>query len=227
MTSVEAVAWKNSKMPGPTTNMDTLIANGTSAPLSMAIALIVFSASALVILVVPALWHWKVRNVGACSLIFHLTLGNLCTFINAIIWPNENYASWWNGVGLCDIENNIKWPYITGVTCATACITRNLAVVLDVDRSELNTTIARKHRKMLLELAFCFAIPVLQIPLHYVVQDNRYFIQAIGGCGPVFDQSWPSIVIMYIWPLLFSLLNCYYACKYPIESHGAVTDKNI
>lgn len=176
-----------------------------------AIILPLLSSLAIIILIVPFIWHCRLRNIGACSLVFYLSLSNIFTFLNAIIWPTEDYNNWWNGAGLCDIEAKLKWPCVTGLACATLCITRNLANVLDIDRTEISQTRATRRWKTVLDLAICFAVPLLQIILHYIIQYNRYYILAIGGCTPSFDRSWPTIVIMYIWPLIFCLLNCYYA----------------
>jgi hypothetical protein len=100
---------------------------------------------------------------------------------------------------------------VTGLACSTLCITRNLANVLDVDRAEVLPTRASKRRKVAIDLAICFTIPVLQIALHYIIQVNRYYIVTISGCAPSFDNSWPTIVIMFMWPPIFCLVNCYYA----------------
>lgn len=190
-------------------NADDTIPNDTKSV--QAILLPIFSLLAIILLTVPFIWHWRLRNIGSCSLIFYISLANFFTFINAIIWPTENFDSWWNGAGLCDIEAKLKWPCVTGLACATLCITRSLANVLDIDRAEVLQTRASKRKKAVVDFAICFTIPVLQIALHYIIQVNRYYIMAIGGCAPSFDNSWPTIVIMYIWPLIFCLINCYYA----------------
>ncbi len=188
--------------------------NSTYPKSAEAILLSTFASLAIILLIVPFLWHWRLENVGACSLIFFISLGNFFTFINVIIWPTEDFDSWWNGAGLCDIEAKLKWPYVTGLACATLCITRNLANVLDVDRAEISPTRASKKRKVAVDLAICFTVPVLQIALHYIIQPNRYYITTIGGCEPSYDNSWPTIVIMFMWPLIFCLITCYYASTY-------------
>lgn len=180
---------------------------------AQAIALPMFASFAIILLIVPFIWHWRVQNIGACSLIFYITLANFITLVNAIIWPTEDYDSWWNGVGLCDIEVKLRYPLVTGLSCATLCVTRKLAIVLDVDRAEVSQTRATKRKAVIVDLAICFTVPILQIALHYIIQINRYYISAIGGCTPSYDNSWPTIIIMYIWPVAFCLLNCYYASK--------------
>ncbi len=190
--------------------MDTTdLSNPTISP--HAIVLPILSGLAILLLIVPFIWHYRNKNVGACSLIIYITLNNLFTFINAIIWPNEDYDNWWKGYGLCDIEAKLQYPLTTGIACATLCITRNLANVLDVDRAVLAETKATRRNKMIIDFTICFGVPILQIGLHYIVQPNRYVITAIAGFLASFDNSWPTIVLMFIWPLIFSITNCYYA----------------
>lgn len=64
---------------------------------------------------------------------------------------------------------------------------------------------------MLKDCLFCFAVPVLQIALHYVIQINRYTVMTIYGCVDATDLSWPSIVIVQIWSPIFACLNVYFA----------------
>src|SRR5690348_7283483 len=58
----------------------------------------------ILILIVPFIFHLRARNTGACALIAYLSLYNLMVLVNAIVWPDENYAEWFDGVGLCDVE---------------------------------------------------------------------------------------------------------------------------
>ena len=182
-------------------------------PLSAeAIALPTFTCIGILIIIVPFTWHYRNSNVGTCSLILFVTLANFFTFVNAIIWPTDDYKNWWLGYGLCDIEAKLQFPYMTGVGCATLCITRGLAIAIDVDRAEMLQTRSSKRRKVLTDLALCFALPILQIILHYIIQPNRYYIEPIGGCAASFDNSWPTVAIMFMWPLILCLINCYYVC---------------
>lgn len=106
-------------------------------------------------------------------------------------------------------------PYslVTGVNSSTMCITRNLALMFDTDKQIVAPTRAMRRRKIWTDVGICFGIPIMQAALHYIIQLNRYYVLVIGGCAPSFDNSWPTIVIMYIWPVIFGLVNCYYAGK--------------
>ncbi|KFY12473.1 hypothetical protein V492_03848, partial [Pseudogymnoascus sp. VKM F-4246] len=130
--------------------------------------------------------------------------------VNVLIWPDNNFSDWWDGVVLCDIEVKIFWPMTVGIAASTMAITRSLAAVLDVENAELNPSRGVKRRRMLVDLAICYAVPLLIVGLHHIVHNRRYSIVAIGGCLDDYSLSWPTILIIYIWPLIFTLINVYY-----------------
>ncbi|OBT43783.1 hypothetical protein VE00_06314 [Pseudogymnoascus sp. WSF 3629] len=171
----------------------------------------ILSLLSILILIVPFIFHLRARNTGACALIAYLTLFNLMVFTNILIWHDNNFADWWDGAILCDIEVKLTWPITVGVAASTMAITRSLAIVLDVENAELNPSKAQRRRKVLVDLAICFAVPLLIVGLHHVVHNRRYLIVAIGGCTDSYSGSWVSILIIWIWPLVFTLINVYYA----------------
>lgn len=177
------------------------------------VALMIFSFLGLSLLIPPLIVQYQIRNIGQCFMIICVFLANFFTFINAVIWPNFSYADWWDGAVLCDIEAKLYWAIFTGVTCATVCTTRRLALAIDPNNLTINTTRSDRMRATIEDFLICLTIPVIQICLHYVIQYNRYYVAAVIGCIASYDNSWPTIVINYIWPPLFSLLNCYYASK--------------
>lgn len=196
-------------------NSSSLLAFATSPNLqAQAITLPLFSSISIALIIIPFVWHYRNKNLPACTLFAWLILSNLFTFVNAIIWPNEDYASWWDGAGLCDIEAKLYWPIFTGIPCAVCCILRNLAKVLRIDRATMNTTKKQRRCMLIVDCLICFLVPFLQIVLHYCIQPNRYIIEAVGGCAASFDQSWPTIAIMYVWPVIFALAGCYYCGKF-------------
>jgi hypothetical protein len=49
--------------------------------------------------------------------------------------------------------------------------------------------------------------------LHYVVQDHRYIINAITGCEAPYHSSWPSTVLVFIWPSVELFVTSIYCSK--------------
>lgn len=182
---------------------------------AQAIAIPIFGTIALLLLIAPFVVQARGGNIGQCAQFFWISLCNFFTVTNAIIWPNFNWMDWYNGHGYCDIQAKLFFPTFTGVACATVCITRRLALAVDPNKMQISETRRQRVQAATEDLLICFLFPVLQIALHYVVQYGRYYITAIGGCLASYDNSWPTILIMYIWPLIFSLINCYYSGQSP------------
>lgn len=165
-----------------------------------AILLPVFATIAC-ILCVPILFnHIKSRNLAASVLIFWIVLENVYNLINPLIWPTNDFQSWWDGVGFCDFESKLRLAAYIGYISALVCIYRQLAIILDVEQIVPVPSPAQRRRRMVIELTLCFALPVYIMVAHYLVQSGRYYIFAITGCVPILDSSWPSIVLVLIWP---------------------------
>ena len=158
-------------------------------------------------------WYIQNRNLAAASLVFWIVLANFINFVNALIWPRDNISQWFLGYGLCDVEVKLEVAgYVAGIG-SIICIHRNLARVLDTENTIIQETRKDRRKRLLLELWLCFGFPVFMMFLHYVVQPNRYNIYAIVGCATNFHNSWPSIVLIYIWPLILCIIATYYASK--------------
>ncbi|KAI9677432.1 MAG: a-factor receptor [Caeruleum heppii] len=175
-----------------------------------AVALPILALLSVVLAVPPFAWHIKNRNVAACSLIAWISLINFFVFINALIWPTDYTSRWWDGVGLCDIEVKLTWASSVGASGSLACIMRNLAKVMDVERATINPSRAQRRRNLILDLLWCFACPIYIMIADYFVQSNRYYIFTISGCTPAIDNSWVAIILVLIWAPLLCLVESYY-----------------
>jgi pheromone a factor receptor len=193
--------------------MDNSTSSDSYSTGANAIALPIFAALALAVTYTPLRMLYKVKNIPVCTLIIVIGIQNFFTLLNAILWPNNNQSTWWMGDGLCDIQVELKAPLFTALATSTACLTKSVADAVNINKTRFIQTRAMRQRKVLIECLFCFAVPVLQMILHYVVQANRYAIAPIYGCADVVDNSWPTIAILYAWPPIFALLNAYYAGK--------------
>ncbi|KAI9748081.1 MAG: a-factor receptor [Lichina confinis] len=184
-----------------------------------AIALPILAIFSIVLVVPPGIWHVKNRNVGACSLLFWITLANLFVFMNALIWPTDNIGSWWRGYGLCDVQVKLTWGFAAGSAGSIACIMRNLARVMDVDRAVVRTTQAQRRRQTIVDLLWCFGCPIYVMSVDYIVQTYRYYIFTVAGCTPAIDSSWLAIVLVIIWGPIFCLLAAFYCVLVIIRLH--------
>ncbi|ESZ90787.1 hypothetical protein SBOR_8835 [Sclerotinia borealis F-4128] len=185
---------------------------GTNYPVSAnAITLPIFSIIFIILLIVPFRLLYRVSNIAACSLVIINIISLIFVAMNAIIWPTDNLSNRWSGHIVCDIQVLVRQALYTAMASTTCCITKFLARAVDTDNACLHETAAMKRRKVIKDCLFCFTIPVLQVALHYVIQLNRYTVMTIYGCVDATDLSWPSIVIVHIWPPIFACLNVYFA----------------
>jgi len=177
----------------------------------LAVAIPALSIIAIILCLPPFIWHVKNGNMAASSLVLWISLDNFFAFVNALIWPTDDTASWWNGSVLCDIEIKLMLAATAGLTGSMACIMRNLAQVMDTTR--IGSSLAQKKRELAVNVFLCFGCPAYLMAIHYVVQPSRYYIFAISGCTASYDNSWPSIVLVFMWPPILCFLAVYYCSK--------------
>ncbi|KAA8910909.1 GPCR fungal pheromone mating factor [Sphaerosporella brunnea] len=173
----------------------------------------------LLLCIVPLAWHWQNKNTAACFLIIWLSIFNLCSFINSFIWPDDiAVLTGWEGGIYCDIQIKILIAGFTGHLGAMAAIARNLAVILSDDAPVVRTRAVRR-RELYKDLALCLAVPILMMAVHYIVQPRRYTLVAITGCTAAVDRSWPTVVLIFIWPPIVALMAGYYAALVVYRLH--------
>jgi len=184
----------------------------SSFPITPAtVAVPVLALMTLILDIAPLAWHIRNRNLAASSLVSWILLSNFMNMVNAFIWPTDNVTSWFNGSGLCDIEVKLTIAGGFGIVGSLLCIMRSLAQVLDTKRTILSPSQAKRHWKTAIDCLLCFGGPIYSMAIHYVVQPNRYFIFAISGCTISYDNSWPKLVLILIWPPILCLVAVYYS----------------
>lgn len=187
--------------------------DSTSPLFPTAVTVPVLALLTLIVDIPPLAWHIRNRNYAATSLVCWVMLSNVMNFINALIWPTDDTANWWMGSGLCDVEVKLMIAVSFGFAGSLLCIMRNLAKVLDTKRAVLSTSRAERRKKFAFECLLCFGGPLYSMAVHYIVQPSRYYIFAISGCTTSYDDSWPKLVLILIWPPILCLLVVYYSGK--------------
>ena len=181
-----------------------------------AIILPILALLSILILLIPLRFHYRAHNTGAWALCLVIILENFLSLINVLIWPRANFDGWFNGNILCDIEVKLLAPLGIAYHASLCCIVRSLARVLDVERPDLNPTRNQRRRRVWTDLGICFGIPLVCMCTLYVVQNTRYLISAVSGCRDTYDASWPTVVLVFMWPMLFVLGTLYYTSKPPL-----------
>lgn len=185
--------------------------SGIDGPYPAAIALSTLSL-VVALLITPTLFqHYRNRNLGATALVADVIICNMISFVNAILWANDDMTNWYNGIGLCDIEVKLSLFFRSMFPASLLCILRALANVMNTDNSSWMQTQAQKRRNCAIDIVCCIVVPASQMILHYIVQPNRYIIYGISGCTPTIDSSWLSFVLVTLWPLVWVLADVYYS----------------
>ncbi|KAI9653355.1 MAG: a-factor receptor [Alyxoria varia] len=178
---------------------------------SNAIGIGLLSAFTVLLDIPPLIWHAKHRNLAASTLIGWIILTTLFNVINAMIWPNDNILERFDGRGYCDIQVKIVVGSWAALPCTFASILRSLGRVLDPNNITLAPTKAQKRREMGINLLFLWVGPAYMIATHYIFQPNRYEIDTIAGCTPTVVSNWVSAVFFMVVPLVFMVVDAYYA----------------
>lgn len=176
----------------------------------MAVVLPILSVFSIVIGIVPLVLHTKNRNYPMAVLISWFCLQNLFNIINAIIWPNDDMDSWWNGAGLCDVEVKLMSASHVGIPATLVPVFRNLALVLDTERAAMVPSKKQRWRNRFMNILFCAVVPFIAMLTSLIYQRRRYFLIGIVGCVNSYDRSFMSLILAYMWPLIISLISGWY-----------------
>ncbi|ROV98423.1 hypothetical protein VMCG_07100 [Cytospora schulzeri] len=159
---------------------------------------------------VPMRLFYKNGELAGTTMVIAIAILNFYYFINTLIWPNDDIASWPKGYGWCDIQL-ASWVPVETLNAAAVCaILHNVSNQVSLMRaSGLSGT--EKRRKHLIQALIIFPIPVLQLVLHYFIIAIRYNISGIIGCQAVFDGDWVFLVFYLLPCPVFAAIAAYFA----------------
>jgi pheromone a factor receptor len=169
------------------------------------------SALSLVIIIIPGVWHMQHRNIGGSSLVLWTALLLLMNLTNSLLWSTPDMSTWWSGAILCDLEVKLMAAGYVGQAGALTTIIRGLARVMNVNRVIAVPTKAIRRRIMAVDLALCLGLPLLMMPLHYVVQPTRYLLGGVTGCTLTIDNSLMGQLFFLGFVPLLNLISVYYS----------------
>jgi pheromone a factor receptor len=164
-----------------------------------------FAILAIILVLIPAPWHYKARNSGTLIFIFWEVLANLVFMINGIVWAGNlrNPVPVW-----CDITTKLIVGFGTALPAASLCINRRLYQIATV--RTVTTSKAHKRREILIDVAIGFGLPIIFMALHYVVQGHRFDIIEDIGCWPSTYNTAPGVVVLLVPGILISLVSFVY-----------------
>lgn len=159
-----------------------------------------------VLVTLPLPWHLHSWNVG--TVMYMLWTGVTCLkfFIDSVIWDGNaiDWAPVW-----CDISSRIHIGAQIGVLASSLCINRRLFHI--AQQQQVIVSPAEKRRQICVDLMIALGLGLIAIPLQYIVQGHRYNIFEDIGCFPVTIVTPQAIVLVYIPPLILSLISLFYS----------------
>lgn len=141
-----------------------------------------------------------------------LLVVNLFSFIDSLIWSNDDPEGWWDGKGYCDVVSRVKTEWIIGVCGAAIGISRYLAEATDPNPKYADMKFNRMRRNVV-DVVLGVGLPILNALLRYIVEPSRYWIMGVCGCTSVTRTVWPAIPIYFIWVPLLTFVAAIYCCN--------------
>ena len=188
----------------------SIISRTVGSPRPNAVAVPLLAGLACLLCLLPLIVQLNTRNFAAAVLVASVLILNVLNCINAIIWPTRMVMETWSGWGLCDVEIKLYIGCSAAIVGAVACIFRYLAAILDTDRALPQASTRQVRRRRYTEVILCLGIPTYLMSVHYIVQPERYNLYELAGCVPNFDNSWPTYVLILMWPVLLSTVATIY-----------------
>ncbi|ODN96435.1 hypothetical protein L198_04149 [Cryptococcus wingfieldii CBS 7118] len=166
----------------------------------------VWNFLALVLVLLPAPWHWRAKNIATMALVLWLAICNLVGFVNTLVWANDyiDRSPIW-----CDISSRVSLLAAYAVPLCSLSLMRRLESVASTRRSVI--TVGSRTKRIWEEVILCVVCPVILAVLQYVVQGHRYdIIESIGCNNPTF-MSAPGLIIRYVIPIVLSVSSLVFA----------------
>ncbi|KAF2968617.1 hypothetical protein GQX73_g4984 [Xylaria multiplex] len=146
---------------------------------------------------------------AAVVFIADVAIMNLFTILNSIIWHDDDWNTWWDGTGLCDVEVYLSGPLQTIYAASIFAVMYHLAQQVKVTRAGQDRS--QITRRNLIQAAIIFPIPLVQLLFTYFDLAQRYIIGTLIGCSAVYDSSWPKALVYDAPPAIFAILAVPYA----------------
>ena len=133
---------------------------------------------------------------------------NFMFFIDSIVWSGSNPEEWWDGKIYCDVNSRIKDLISIGIPGASIGLLRFFATAVD---PHFSPSVDKTFKNNIVDSLLGVIFPFVIAGLRFIVMPSRYNIVGASGCAGVVDESWPSIVIFFIWPPALSFIAAIYA----------------
>ncbi|KAI0180195.1 pheromone A receptor-domain-containing protein [Hypoxylon sp. FL1284] len=174
---------------------------------------VILAAISTVLCWVPLRLLLRNGDTSAVALLGVTAVLNLFAVINALAWRSDAWDGWWDGAGLCDVEVYLQAPLYTAYAASVFSVVYRLAARLRLRPASPVAGGPRRARARaaLLQAAVIVPVPVFQLLFTYFGISQRYKVGTLVGCMPVYDVSWPRVLVYEIPNPLFVFASIPYA----------------
>ncbi|KAK7039959.1 GPCR fungal pheromone mating factor [Favolaschia claudopus] len=158
----------------------------------------VFAFIGLLCSTIPLPWHLQAWNIGTCLYMIWNALACFVLFVNSIVW-NGNLIDW--APAWCDISTHFLNGFNLAIPACSLCISRRLYQIASAH------TITKTHRAIIIDLLIGLGLPLLQIPLQYIVQGHRYNIYEDIGCLGETYETPVAVVLFHLPPIIVGCVS--------------------
>ncbi|KAF7344923.1 Pheromone B alpha 1 receptor [Mycena venus] len=166
----------------------------------------IFAFIGLVLSLIPLWWHLVARNTATCMYMIWTALACIVFFVDSIVW-NGNMINW--SPTWCDISTHFLYGFNVAIPACSLCINRRLYQIASV--RSVTRTKRQRRRAIIIDLAIGLGIPILQIPLQYIVQGHRYNIFEDIGCLGVTYETPVAVALFHLPPILIGCVSAVYS----------------
>ncbi|ETW79706.1 putative B mating type protein [Heterobasidion irregulare TC 32-1] len=155
--------------------------------------------------------QWKSASVPNILTIAWLLVCNIIHAVNSSIWAGNVFVHvpiW------CDIATKVLLGVMIAVPGAFLCLCRRLERISSRDETRLK---GNKQHTRVFEAFLCLFLPVVYMALHVIVQDHRFDIVEDFGCQPATFMSLPALIIVWLPPLVISVVALLYCVSASIN----------
>nr|GAT43852.1 STE3-domain-containing protein [Mycena chlorophos] len=167
-----------------------------------------FSALFLALSTVPHHWQMRPGSFATLSMVAWLASQSFVQGVNAAMWAQNDVPLGGAWDVWCDIATKITIGGKVAVTGSSISLVKQLHRIISGQELE-------DHGKFAwtLDILLCWAIPVLVMALHIIVQSHRFDIIQPFGCLPTVYFSWPSLLIINLPVYIYGVLAPVYAAR--------------
>ncbi|KAH8823739.1 GPCR fungal pheromone mating factor, partial [Flagelloscypha sp. PMI_526] len=165
----------------------------------------IFAFIGAFLVLTPLPWHLQAWNAGTCLYMFWVAAGCFYTAVNSIIWHDNaiDLAPHW-----CDFTTRLGMAIFIGIPASSLCINRRLYKI--ASSNTIGSSTKERRTAILIDLAIGLGLPILEIPLSYIVQGHRYDIYEGYGCLIALVNTPLSYVLVYTWPIILGIISAVY-----------------